>query len=146
VLYKMQKYTRRTDYPVRPWYKDWAKALADAGAGSIDANTLKAAFQHNIILLESDDDFTVADRNQYVKDFTADRDTALMAMGGHHLQALKEALASASMPVTVLKSGENGRSAVNTNTPTALSLNAGADNVFVPGQIAAALRNRVNRK
>jgi hypothetical protein len=141
ILYKVQKYTRRTDFPIRPWYKDWAKALGDASAGSIDANALKAAFQRDVILLQSDDDFTIADKKQYVADFTKDRDAALAALGGHHLDSLKAAIASASEAVVFMKGGRNGTSAVSTIAPTVLENRPGEPaKVLVPGRLAAALK------
>ena len=141
ILYKVQKYTRRTDFPIRPWYKDWAKAIGDASAGSIDANALKAAFQRDVILLESDDDFTIADKRQYVADFTRkDRDAVLAALGGHHLESLRKAIAVASEAVVPMKGGKNGTSAVNANAPTVLETHPGGPaKVLMPGRLSTAL-------
>jgi hypothetical protein len=147
ILYKVQKFTRRTDYPSRPWYEDWAKSLADAAAGSIDASTLTAAFQRDVILLLSDEDFTVVDRQQYVADFKKDRDAALAELGSHQQDALKAAIATASQEVVVMKNGKESATAVSASAPTVIGARNGERfkaavpvKVLVPGRLAAALK------
>jgi hypothetical protein len=141
ILYNIHKYTRRTDYPDRPWYKEWTKALGQAATGAIDAGTLKGIYQKDVILLQSDDDLTAADQKQYVTDFTSDYNTAVAAISGHHLNELKNAILSASKAVVFLQNGKNGTSAVSTPDPTALTPGAqGVSKVLVPGKLAAAMK------
>ncbi len=140
ILYNVQKYKRRTDYSERLWFEDWKKALSGTSAGVIDANTLKTDYQRDVILLDGDDDFTAADKQQYVADFSRDRDAALLALGGHHLNALRNAIEAASTNAVPLKSGAKGSSAINSPEPTILEMHTSeASKVLVPGRLASAL-------
>lgn len=77
VLFKIQKFPRRNDFPTKTWYQNWQNLLDNTLAMNMTADAFKTQYQQVITLLQNDPDFTFGDKRQYVRTF-ADIETSIV--------------------------------------------------------------------
>lgn len=143
VLFKVEKYSRRNDYPTRVWYQDWEKLLQDTISGSVAADAFKTRYQQVITLLQSDPDFTSGDKLQYVRSFSSVRDSivAELAKPSPDYAAIGNAVTSSQVTARQAQMAPNGKwiTAVNSSLPVITIPSTGARSVIVPSKLANAL-------
>lgn len=141
ILFKIQRIERRTDYTVTNWYKAWDTLLNDCYGGNINSASFKSRAQQAITLLESDDDYTRGDRDEYVQDYSSVIDTIATALDKTtpDIQAVRTAIDASRTEVKPAGTVVAGR----TDTPTASTNTPPTKPAIVPSKLAKALRDSV---
>jgi len=152
ILYRIQKYPRRTDYPRRTWYSSFETALNDASIGVIDGPTLKTRFQQSVVLLQNDADFTLGDKKQYISEFNKALNAVLAELNkpAPDLSGVKDAIKQSTETAIQVHADSDPQkvvTAVSTSTPTVtVKLPTGAQiRAVVPSKLAEALQ-KMNQK
>ncbi len=146
VLFKIEKYSKRNDFPTRSWYQNWAKLLDDTMTGSVAADAFKSRYQQAITLLQNDPDFTSGDKRRYVTSFTTVRDLIVTELNkpSPDYKKIKDAITASQEPVQQAQRVVAGKrvTAVNTDSPIwTLDFTQGvARMAIVPDKLAYELR------
>jgi hypothetical protein len=144
VLFRIEKYSRRTDFPTRSWYQSWESLLQQTEGGSVGADAFKSRYQQVITLLQNDPDFTAGDKNQYVQSFTTVRDAILTELGkpSPDYAAIARAINGSEVPTQQIHLVASGTSvtAINSKVPVVYTQALALKRVIVPGLLADRLK------
>jgi hypothetical protein len=144
ILFKVRRIPRRTDFPGSNWYKTWDRLLNDTYQGIVGVDSFKARAQQALTLLQSDDDYTSGDRDQYVKDYSTVEDKIIVALGANppKMDVVRAAIDASRTPVqpagTVVAADQPS------DTPTAHTLHPQQQFAIVPSKLAKELTNMVH--
>jgi hypothetical protein len=143
VLFKIEKYTRRNDFPTRSWFQNWEKLLQDTRTGSVAADAFKTRYQQVITLLQNDPDFTSGDVNHYVQVFTTVRDAILaeLTKPSPDYNAIGKAIDASQVATQQAQTNVSGKvvTAINTRTPVVSGPNDGLVSVTDPSTLEREL-------
>lgn len=156
VVLRIEKRERRTDFPLRPWYKQWSALLQKVaqGAGGPSAVTpelYQKTTADCLVLLDADQDFTDGDKRRFSSDFITAEVAIVTELGKPHPdyatinQAIQAALEAVD-PIQPTPPGAHIVTATNSVHPTVLMPWGGklpVERVVVPSRFADELRKRL---
>ena len=147
VLFKIQKYSTRTDYVTRTWYTDWQDAVTSAAAGQLNPNDFETRYMKDIVLLQNDADFTEGDKQAYIDAFNKTKDAIISELNqpAPNLTAMRASIAASMEQAMVIHSGPaHPVTATNTSNPTVVRLEQStAPTVISPSKLASELEIRL---
>jgi hypothetical protein len=155
VLLRIEKRERRTDFTLRPWYKQWSALLQKVaqGAGGPSAVTPESYQKTTadcLVLLDADGDFTDGDKRRFSSDFITAEVAIVAELGKPHpdYAAINQAIQSALEAVDPIQPALAGHIVTATNSvhPTALMPAGGklpVERVVVPSRFAQEIRERL---
>ncbi|MGA8429279.1 MAG: hypothetical protein WB729_05630 [Candidatus Sulfotelmatobacter sp.] len=155
VVLRIQKREHRTDFVIRPWYKQWYALLEQVaqGAGGPSAVTV-ATFQKTtgdcLVLLEADGDFSDGDKRRFVSDYTSVEASIVTELSKPtpNYAAINQAIQAALDAVDFIQPAPPGQVVTATNTehptaPVAPGATLPAQRAVVPNRLVQELRTRL---
>jgi hypothetical protein len=167
VLMKIERHTKRTDYPTRNWYVSWTNLLNDVRSRKqIDSKTYKSRNQDCVTLLTADQDYTFGDKRAYIDAFNSVQDAIIGELDktSPSYKDIDDAIDQALDDVEPIQQQKGGKviTATNTDKPTVIIapqttiLNSGTqflpppplaatDKAIVPSKLAEQLQRRLKK-
>ena len=122
IVYRLQKYTHRQDYPTRPWYLLYQQLMQQARFRQIDATNFEKRLIDAVVLLMADADYTNGDKAYYQSLFQQSESTMVAYLNNPNATPpnLDAAFTAADVAPSVVGFDAASRrfiTAVNTQSP-----------------------------
>jgi hypothetical protein len=156
VVLRIQKREHRTDFVLRPWYKQWYALLEQVAQGEgggplpVTAQTFQKTTADCLVLLQADADFTDGDKRRFFSDYTSVEASIVTELNKTtpNYTVIKQAIQSALDQIDLIQPApaDHVVTATNTSHPTAVvtqGVRLQVERAVVPSRLAEELKSRL---